>query len=30
MSVTKKRREQIENGEIDCYDWWLCHKAPKE
>lgn len=22
----KKREEQKENGEIECYDWWLCHK----
>lgn len=29
-SDIEKRREQIKNGEIECYDWWLCHKAPKE
>jgi peroxiredoxin (alkyl hydroperoxide reductase subunit C) len=21
-----KRRESAEKGEIECYDWWLCHK----
>lgn len=26
-SHIEKRREQIKNGEIECYDWWLCHKA---
>jgi len=29
-SHIEKRREQIESGEIECYDWWLCHKAPKK
>jgi peroxiredoxin (alkyl hydroperoxide reductase subunit C) len=29
-SHIEKRREQLENGEIECYDWWLCHKAPKK
>lgn len=24
----KKRREQEEKGEIECYDWWLCHRKP--
>lgn len=24
----KKRREQEEKGEIECYDWWLCHIKP--
>lgn len=23
----KKRKEQEESGEIECYDWWLCHRA---
>jgi len=22
----KKRKEQEDKGEIECYDWWLCHK----
>ena len=22
----KKRRKQEKSGEIECYDWWLCHK----
>ena len=22
----EKRKEQKEKGEIDCYDWWLCHR----
>jgi peroxiredoxin (alkyl hydroperoxide reductase subunit C) len=24
--VIAKRKEQVENGEIECYDWWLCHR----
>ncbi len=24
----KKRKKQEEKGEIECYDWWLCHKKP--
>lgn len=24
--MIEKRRKQEENGEIECYDWWLCHK----
>jgi peroxiredoxin 2/4 len=24
-----KRQEQVAKGEIECYDWWLCHRAPK-
>ncbi len=23
----KKREEAEKKGEIECYDWWLCHKA---
>ncbi|MFW6041282.1 MAG: peroxiredoxin [Thermoplasmatota archaeon] len=23
----KKRKEQEESGEVECYDWWLCHKS---
>ena len=22
----QKRKEQVEKGEIECFDWWLCHK----
>jgi len=22
----KKRKKQEDQGEIECYDWWLCHK----
>jgi len=22
----EKRKEQVEKNEIECYDWWLCHK----
>ncbi len=24
-----KRRQQEETGEIECYDWWLCHRKSK-
>lgn len=24
--MIEKRRKQEEDGEIECYDWWLCHK----
>ncbi|MBS3740902.1 MAG: peroxiredoxin [Candidatus Cloacimonetes bacterium] len=24
--MIKKRKEQEEAGEIECFDWWLCHK----
>ncbi|MBS3789145.1 peroxiredoxin [Candidatus Bipolaricaulota bacterium] len=24
--MIEKRRKQEEKGEIECYDWWLCHK----
>ncbi|MFP3872343.1 MAG: peroxiredoxin [Candidatus Natronoplasma sp.] len=24
--MIKERREQEDKGEIECYDWWLCHK----
>ena len=23
----KQREEAKAKGEIECYDWWLCHKA---
>ncbi len=26
--MLKKRRKQEEDGEIECYDWWLCHRKP--
>ncbi|MFW6256580.1 MAG: peroxiredoxin [Bacillota bacterium] len=22
----QERKEQVERGEIECYDWWLCHR----
>jgi peroxiredoxin (alkyl hydroperoxide reductase subunit C) len=22
----KERKEKAKKGEIECYDWWLCHK----
>lgn len=25
----KKRKKQAEKGEIECFDWWLCHKENK-
>jgi len=25
----EKRKEQEEKGEIECFDWWLCHKENK-
>ncbi|MBS3787210.1 peroxiredoxin [Candidatus Bipolaricaulota bacterium] len=24
--MIEKRRKQEEKGEIECYDWWLCHR----
>lgn len=26
VETIKKRRDQEESEEIECYDWWLCHK----
>jgi len=26
--IIKKRKEQQKSGEIECYDWWLCHRKP--
>lgn len=26
VETIKKRKEQEEKGEIECYDWWLCHR----
>jgi peroxiredoxin (alkyl hydroperoxide reductase subunit C) len=26
LDAVKERKEQEKNGEIECYDWWLCHK----
>lgn len=26
VEMIKKRREQEQAGEIECLDWWLCHK----
>ncbi len=28
VDMIKKRREQEQAGEIECLDWWLCHKKP--
>jgi len=25
-----ERKEQVEKGEIECYDWWLCHRDVKK
>ncbi len=26
VETIKKRKEAEEKGEIECYDWWLCHR----
>lgn len=26
VETIEKRKEQEEAGEIECYDWWLCHE----
>ncbi len=26
VKTSKKRLDQAKAGEIECYDWWLCHK----
>jgi peroxiredoxin (alkyl hydroperoxide reductase subunit C) len=26
--MIKKRKEQEQAGEMECFDWWLCHKKP--
>ena len=26
VKTAKKRLKQAEKGEIECFDWWLCHK----
>jgi len=28
VDMIKKRKEQEQAGEIECFDWWLCHKKP--
>lgn len=28
VEMIKKRKEQEQAGEIECLDWWLCHKKP--
>lgn len=28
VDMIKKRKEQEHAGEIECLDWWLCHKKP--
>ncbi len=30
VETIKKRMESKERGEIECYDWWLCHKKLEE
>ena len=30
VETIKKRMEAKERGEIECYDWWLCHKKLEE
>ena len=27
VDAIKDREERKKKGEIDCYDWWLCHRA---
>jgi len=27
VETVEKRRQQAEAGEIECLDWWLCHKS---
>ncbi len=29
VKTAKERKKQAEKGEIECYDWWLCHKKLK-
>lgn len=26
VKTAKERLEKAKTGEIECYDWWLCHK----
>jgi peroxiredoxin (alkyl hydroperoxide reductase subunit C) len=28
VDMIKKRKEQQKTGEIECLDWWLCHRKP--
>jgi len=30
VDMINKRKEQVERGEIECLDWWLCHKKMEE
>jgi peroxiredoxin (alkyl hydroperoxide reductase subunit C) len=30
VDMIRKRREQEKAGEIECIDWWLCHKKITE
>ncbi|MCD6474089.1 MAG: peroxiredoxin [Thermoplasmata archaeon] len=30
VETIKERMEAEEKGEIECYDWWLCHKKLEE
>jgi len=29
INIAKERLESAKTGEIECYDWWLCHKNLK-
>lgn len=29
-SHLQKRKERIKEGEMECADWWLCHRSPKK
>ncbi|MFP4045700.1 MAG: peroxiredoxin [Candidatus Aenigmatarchaeota archaeon] len=28
VETIKKRKKSEEKGEMECYDWWLCHRKP--
>lgn len=28
VDTSEERLKDAEKGEIDCYDWWLCHRKP--
>ena len=30
IKTAAARLEQAKTGEIECYDWWLCHKKLKK
>ncbi|MFO7966929.1 MAG: peroxiredoxin [Archaeoglobaceae archaeon] len=29
VATASERLKKAEEGEIECYDWWLCHKKPQ-